>query len=207
MGFVTVEEREIVVAFAGSRTPQDWAFNLLSQPARFTAGLVHGGFLSLFNALAPKLHESMLPLTGSGQPLRLTGHSRGGCLAVLAAFALREAGHAPASVWLFGSPRFADAAFAAAFSVPVMRFENAGDVVPLLAPSGFPPLGMGIRLLADGTAILVEDDPAEQARNQAAVAAAISGFPALDPGVAAAHSIASYRTRLSKAVASHGGGG
>lgn len=65
----------------------------------------------------------------SDQAVWFTGHSLGGALATLAAARFHR-GEAPAQgLVTFGSPRVGDAAFAATYPVPAVRFVNDNDVV------------------------------------------------------------------------------
>jgi hypothetical protein len=72
-------------------------------------------------------------------PLVVTGHSKGGALASLAAIRLlRAEGIAPTAVYTFASPRTGDAPFANFYNSMIMsdwRFENTDDIVPHLPPS------------------------------------------------------------------------
>ena len=88
------------------------------------------------------LLERMAWAHSKGRPLLVTGHSKGGALAVLAALKLANLGAAeltPASVVSFGAPRAGNPLFAAAYESALgertWRFENRDDLVPHLPPS------------------------------------------------------------------------
>ena len=111
-------------------------------------GKIHAGYAeSLANlwdspgGLAGLL-ERMACAHAKGLPLLVTGHSKGGALAVLAALKLANLGAAelmPASVVSFGAPRAGNPSFAAAYEAALggrtWRFENRDDLVPHLPPS------------------------------------------------------------------------
>ena len=147
---------EIVLAFRGTIGLGEGLLGYLDWLNNFQAsrvsdewlGNVHFGFHSaLFNqATSENLWESlwrvMLRLQQenalAGKKLYLTGHSKGGALAVLAAARMKkELGIAPDAVFTYESPRAGTVDFArryAALGIPTYRFENRGDIVPHLPP-------------------------------------------------------------------------
>jgi hypothetical protein len=74
-------------------------------------------------------------LTPTGQ-LWITGHSKGGAIAALAAVRLQAEGVTPRIV-TFGAPKVGDEDFAAAYDARFThtRYEYADDIVPHLPPS------------------------------------------------------------------------
>lgn len=104
-------------------------------------GQVHAGFASSLDDLWGKLPD--LP---SWPKLIITGHSKGGALAQLAGYRLRQR---KPTVITFGSPKVGNTAFAAEYGVACVRYEGDHDVVPRLPPFGYdrvgsvtrPPLG------------------------------------------------------------------
>lgn len=130
----------------------DWLNNtrtaLVDGPQFGIPGKIHAGYAeSLANlwdspgGLAGLL-ERMAWACARGLPLLVTGHSKGGALAVLAALKLANLGAAelmPASVVSFGAPRAGNPSFAAAYEAALggqtWRFENRDDLVPHLPPS------------------------------------------------------------------------
>lgn len=131
-GFVARTNREIVVAFAGTSNLGDWSVNLSSQLVPGYGGHVHKGFAILTEALWSAVHAAILKLRDSEQPIRLTGHSLGGAVALLTGLRLQEAGLPVAGVFTFGMPKVGDEVFASACKLPCWRFETAGDPVPHL---------------------------------------------------------------------------
>jgi fermentation-respiration switch protein FrsA (DUF1100 family) len=147
---------EIIIAFrgtiglgAGLTGYLDWLNNF--QSARVSdelLGNVHFGFHNaLFDrAVSDNAWEAlwriMLRLRAEhaldGKKIYVTGHSKGGALALFAAARLKkEFGINTTAVYTFESPRAGTIDFAQrynALGIPTFRFENRGDVVPLLPP-------------------------------------------------------------------------
>jgi len=107
--------------------------------ADYTTGQVHQGF----NKSLAVLWTDVLPAvnaqhTASKLPVVITGHSKGGALASLAALRLQfEAAITPAAVYTFGSARAGDTLFWRDYDAKILhdwRFENADDLVPHLPP-------------------------------------------------------------------------
>lgn len=103
------------------------------------AGSVHRGFLDSLDHLWPDLEKLLTPAVQaevrSGTPFYVTGHSKGGAVAQLAAYRLARQGVLPAAVHTFAAPRPGNAAFAAAFDATfptALRFEYRDDMVPHL---------------------------------------------------------------------------
>ncbi len=98
-------------------------------------GRVHRGFLNALDDLWSHI-ESFT--AGGGKPLYVTGHSKGGGLAFLAAYRLAKTGRKPAAVHTFAAPRVGDSAFATAYDAELpetYRVEYRDDLVPHLPPS------------------------------------------------------------------------
>jgi len=147
---------EIIVSFrgtiglgAGLRGYFDWLNNF--QAARFSdelLGNVHFGFHNamfdrqLSDNLWEALWLAMLRLRAqnalAGKKLYITGHSKGGALALFAAARLKkEFGIQADAVYLFESPRAGTVDFARRYGelgIPTFRFENRGDVIPHMPP-------------------------------------------------------------------------
>jgi hypothetical protein len=142
---------EIIVAFRGTQPDEgpnlqqviiDWANDIdallvSSDPA--LPGRVHQGFLNALNELwAFVWGEIQTRMAASpGKPLVITGHSKGGGIAPLAAMRCVEQGVTP-SVYIFAPARPGDQDFANAYAACVpatTRFEYQDDIVPHLPPS------------------------------------------------------------------------
>jgi hypothetical protein len=149
---VGTTQEAVVVAFRGTIPPNptdvqswiDWLvdFNAVPIPVVGVPGLVHGGF---WNDLA-SLWLPVIAAIGarrqganSSRPLYLTGHSKGGSLAGLAAARLSALeGLSSAGIATFAAARPGDATFAAAYPFTDVhaRYEYADDIVPHLPPDG-----------------------------------------------------------------------
>ena len=94
--FVGWTDAWTVVAFRGTNNPGGWISNVygsrpVSRP-RLYYGKVHRGFDDGLEMLWEKLLETLISPQAAGKPLFLTGHSRGGALATLAAQRLHYEG-------------------------------------------------------------------------------------------------------------------
>ncbi len=101
-------------------------------------GKVHRGFLVSSDTLWPGLFQFLQTNHDKNKPLYVTGHSKGGGLAFLAAYRLWKNDFAPAATCTFAAPRVGDAGFAALFDDKLKsktwRFEYRDDIVPHLPP-------------------------------------------------------------------------
>lgn len=151
LGFVAGSEREVVVAFAGTRGGIEWVFNAVSLLTPGYGGRVHKGFAHLAENIGDAVIQAVKQALTSGQRVVLTGHSRGGALAVLTALRLNAAGIDPESVFTFGAPRIGDAAFACAYHPHLYCVEAAHDPVPSLPPfPDYAPVRERLLLTQDG---------------------------------------------------------
>jgi hypothetical protein len=80
--------------------------------------------------------RSLQASSGGSLPVYITGHSKGGGIAHLAAMRLNAAGILPTEVYTYAAPRAGDEAFAAAYNhaISAFRYEYADDIVPHLPP-------------------------------------------------------------------------
>lgn len=102
-------------------------------------GTVHRGFLDAFDNLWPGILQQLKAWAAAGKlpadvKVYMTGHSKGGALARLAALKLSAGKELPVTqVDTFGAPRVGGADFAARYSAAKLddnRYENDLDVVP-----------------------------------------------------------------------------
>jgi hypothetical protein len=138
---------EVVVAYRGTepfdsldheRMVLDWINNFLLPLASSpdVPGSVHYGFSHAVDELWSWLVGQLKTVT-AGKPLYVTGHSKGGAMANIAAVKLVAAGYTP-FVCTFEAARCGDPAFAAGFAKAVQhatRYEYQDDIVPWLPPS------------------------------------------------------------------------
>ena len=134
----------------------DWLNNadapLVAEPGM--PGLVHQGFRDALNELWPLMWpEVSARLAASpGKPIYITGHSKGGALAALAAMRCQAAGLSP-YVCTFAAARCGDQDFATGYNAAVthsVRYEYRDDIVPHLPPdAAFVELFKKIPFVAD----------------------------------------------------------
>jgi hypothetical protein len=141
----------IVVAFRGTLPPVkldtptvvDWLndFDALPIAVPGIPGLVHQGFWdsveSIYGSVLDVVRE-LRRVGGATLPIYVTGHSKGGALAHLAAMRLKLLdGIEPAEVVTYGAPRAADLEFATAYhkTIKATRYEYRNDIVPHVPPS------------------------------------------------------------------------
>jgi hypothetical protein len=139
-------------AVGAGRIFGDWLNNtrlaLVSGAPHGLPGCVHEGYARSLDNLwtspegLSRLLGRIAAATAEGRRLLVTGHSKGGALALLAALRLAATGDPallPAAVHTFGAPRAGNAAFAQAFERTfrgrAWRFEYQNDVVPHLPPA------------------------------------------------------------------------
>jgi hypothetical protein len=143
----------VMVAFRGTLPPNhaslavllDWLNDADSFPAVAPGipGAVHLGFwkalMSLWVPVLAEIRRQATRPDGSLRPIYLTGHSKGGALACLAAMQLvRVENLRPAGVITFASPHAGDEDFATAYDaagISSLRYEFQDDVVPHVPPS------------------------------------------------------------------------
>jgi hypothetical protein len=156
-GYLADSGEQLIIAFAGPREPDlaeglaEWRDASAAQLDVHSAGRVHLGCQrQLRFSIREDMHRGLEKLY-TGQSILLTGHSRGGALATLAAHELHYSGISQVSAFTFGAPRVGDVAFAESCQFPIYRVECAGDPVPQLpAVEGYSAAGECIWLGDDG---------------------------------------------------------
>ncbi len=148
---ISTTPNAVVVAFRGTLPPSehsvvtaiDWLndFYAATKTVPGIPGSVHSGFWdaldSLWPTLLPQVKTLMQGSGGTTLPLYITGHSKGGAMASLAAvrFSLLE-GIQPSAIYTFASPMPGDDVFANAYPFNGIhtRYEYQDDIVPSLPP-------------------------------------------------------------------------
>jgi hypothetical protein len=141
----------VVVAFRGTLPIDgpftlakllDWVndFNVEPVAGDGLPGRVHRGFLGSLESVWPAVRDEVrrqLTQAGSTSRLFITGHSKGGGMAPLAAIRFRNTEGLTSKTITFAAPKSGDSEFAAAYNVVMdhTRYEFAEDVVPHLPPS------------------------------------------------------------------------
>jgi len=142
----------VILAFRGTLPPNtsdpasffDWLNDFYAEPTTVTGipGQVHSGFWDALDDLWPLLLPAVTTAVANGGgtplPLYITGHSKGGALASLAAMRFaKQTSIAVTQVHTFASPHPADTTFATAYNALFTdtRWEYQDDIVPLLPPN------------------------------------------------------------------------
>jgi Lipase (class 3) len=148
----------IIVACRGTLPPSlhstasmlDWLDDFTCEPesAPGLPGKVHTGFYDAVQALIGPVIDHVKQLNPANtKQVYVTGHSKGGAMASIAACLMHASQIPIARVVTFASPKPGDSAFQAGYEQVIgnqLRYENYDDVVPLLPPSDD-----FIKLLAD----------------------------------------------------------
>jgi Lipase (class 3) len=124
----------------------DWVNDLNAEPVAEDglAGGVHEGFLDSLNSLWDDVRAAVkeqMTKAGDGARLLITGHSKGGGIAPLAAIRFVKEENIEANlvkVVTFAAPKSGDSPFAAFYNGAIAdhtRYEFADDLVPHLPPS------------------------------------------------------------------------
>jgi len=143
----------IVVAFRGTLPPSlndpdswlDWLQNFFAVPTSCPSGpnrvpgQVHSGFFNATASIIQKVHTLVSGYNpGPENPVFVTGHSKGGAMASIAAYILSQNLGVPnvQPLITFASARPGDAGFKTGFEnvLSQTRYENFKDIVPLLPP-------------------------------------------------------------------------
>jgi Lipase (class 3) len=138
----------IVLAFRGTMpldlnnppSIQDWLDDFQAEPITVTGfpGCVHTGFSAAFSLLSPNISAELQRIQAAGPPGRsilITGHSKGGAMAALAAWSLQANGGTPVKVVTFAAAQPGDAVFRDGYAtagIDHTRYEYNIDIVPHL---------------------------------------------------------------------------
>lgn len=144
----------VVFVFKGSCTMTDWLYNFQFWKCRFAYGdfKIHQGMNSKIKVTYDYIKSKIKPT----DKVYLTGHSLGGALSLLTAYALHtELGTNVAGVYVFGSPRVGGMAWKEAYNEilydKTFSYQNHGDFVPSLPPTalGYTNVGQHIKLTSE----------------------------------------------------------
>lgn len=148
----TNQDDGVILAFRGTLPPtnldvlpqlRDWLQDFFAEPVAQPRILpptvhVHRGFWDALDTLWPQIVPALRTLLAATPKLYITGHSKGGAMAAIAAARLFfQENISAAGVYLYAPARTGDSKFVSAFpsTVPVVRYEHYLDVVPFLPPS------------------------------------------------------------------------
>ena len=120
-------DESLVVCLRGSLTFRDWTQDfLVLETSHPLLGRVHEGFLAEAASMAPQIAQVC-----AGRQFSLTGHSRGGAIALLLGGLLKGSGQVADAIVTFGAPRAGGAALAEALKpIPVRQYRCGGDPIP-----------------------------------------------------------------------------
>ena len=147
------------VAFAGSESILDWLtdFNCIQEKYN-NSGFVHHGFATEFKKVSPQLFSIFRGLPAH-YPIQVTGHSLGGALATLAAYAFASEYNFDVTLVTLGSPRVGDATFAAYVNKLVpdsIRIQHHDDLVPRVPKLEYRHIDKLLRLDDNGEQIIFQ---------------------------------------------------
>lgn len=141
----------VIIAFRGTEydSISDWATDLMVEPltpSGFPSGsLVHSGFYYSTIELISQIQTATTALAlPAGTPIYITGHSKGGAMAYLAAYMLCSASNPNAIsasdviITTFASPICGNNSFQASFNElfpAATNYVNYLDIVPFLPPT------------------------------------------------------------------------
>ena len=148
----TLSDGSVVLAFRGTLVAEDltsvldWLNDFHSEhtEAQGFPGRIHAGFLDSLNSVWTGVidtleggdHTTSIPWK---KKLYITGHSKGGAVAQLAAVRLQALNP---TVVTFAAPMCGDAEFAAMYPEGILtRYEAESDIVPFLPPLGYKAAG------------------------------------------------------------------
>jgi hypothetical protein len=150
----TNQQDGAVLAFRGTLPPtnldvlpqlRDWLQNFMAEPLAKpgilpTGMAVHAGFWNAVDSLWPQILPALQALLAvHPQPkLYITGHSKGGAMAAVAAARLWFQEKIPVeAVYLYAAARAGNSSFVSGFPsrVPVLRYENHLDIIPFVPPN------------------------------------------------------------------------
>ncbi|WP_044478809.1 lipase family protein [Paenibacillus antibioticophila] len=145
-GFILESSEEIIIAFRGTSSAQDWISDFIASQKRYPylkgPLYTHKGFTDIYASSRNKLIASIRKLPTS-KKLYITGHSLGGALATLCALDLAaNTSFTSIQLFTFGSPRVGDPAFSKAcaqYLSDSYRIANLFDIVPLAPPNVYKP--------------------------------------------------------------------
>ncbi len=151
---VELTPNSVIIAYRGTLPPtrggdarktlEDWIQDTEAEPVREQgiAGEMHRGFHAAFAQTQGELLAVLAKWNSAGalkgKSIYVTGHSKGGAMAIIAAIHLFNAGYKPKAVYTFAAARAGDSDFQQAYggkNIETWRYENRFDIVPHLPPN------------------------------------------------------------------------
>lgn len=141
-GFIMESPQEIIVAWRGSSSTNNWLSNMNAAQKKFKYikedALTHRGFTDIYSSARDEIF-AVLGTLSPDKTMYVTGHSLGGALATLNAIDIAaNSVHKTPRLYTYGSPRVGDPAFAKAFSNYVrrsFRYANLFDAATYVPPT------------------------------------------------------------------------
>lgn len=129
-GFVATDGQVMIVVFRGTDNLRDWLTDLDVRMVDFAGMKLHEGFVNAHKSVSCQVASALLGSDSFKVPIYFAGHSLGGALAMLSAFAYPQA----AGVFTFGQPRVGGKSFQFAYDTELKsrtwRFVHEEDIVP-----------------------------------------------------------------------------
>lgn len=139
-----------VLVFRGTDTIKDWEYNLKLKPIKTEWGLVHSGFYNSFHLIwADYLSDPNTLSLLKARPLYITGHSLGGCLAILLGLQLKQLKDFevfPMSIYTYGSPKALEPNNDLDLDLNIYNYVLKGDIIPSLPLFNYRHIGKVIKL-------------------------------------------------------------
>lgn len=146
--FICATETEIIIAFRGTLSAESFLtiediivdLEAIPESNEFLPGKVHSGFLKAVTDLSDGIFQAVGALNENlNLPIYVTGHSKGGGMAPIAAMYFQNAYSLTLTNCVtIAGPNPGDSNFAPAFNAAfpnTIAFQNYLDLVPLLPPS------------------------------------------------------------------------
>lgn len=148
--FFIAEHKEFyIVSFRGTKGIADLFSNLLVISTKTNIGEMHrlykDNYCEIHSYLADLLNKE---LKKKKKPVYITGHSRGGALAIIATSQLVR--QKVAACYTFGSPPISEDKLDCSIEKPIYRIGNEGDIIPLLLKFKYEHIGSFYFLTKDG---------------------------------------------------------
>ena len=100
VAYLRKERDQDWLAFRGTDSMKDWAYNVNFLPIRAHGSWVHWGFWRAHKSIWPEIRKELDP----GRCLNIVGHSLGGALSELSVLCLRNESFREINLYTFGKP-------------------------------------------------------------------------------------------------------
>jgi pimeloyl-ACP methyl ester carboxylesterase len=155
--FACKKDEHIVLCFRGTSSATDALVDakFLKTDSFDGSGRVHRGFKGAVDSVWADVQQAVRAI-GTDLPIYVAGHSLGAALAQLAAYRLAKGGSTIAAVYVYGSPRVGNKAYADAYNAllesKTFLHINNKDIVARIPPPflGYRHLGGGPRQFDEG---------------------------------------------------------